>query len=260
MSHDDIYARELEHHEVLYSGEAQRIFRQPAVRALRRHMVGHILQVSQAQPHAEVLSLGCGIGDTELLLGEHVSQILAVDLSPRAIAQARADADAALVRNVDFQAANFFTLDLPERSFDLIIAVFFLHHLPDDDLPRLAQKVARWLRPGGTFWSLDPNRLRLSGFVGQVLVPHRMKKYQTPDEKPLDGTVVRAAFERAGLRVETGLYDFVSSPLAGLLPGAARSYTAARLLDDLLVRIPGVRRFGSNLEVIARLTPPAVRP
>ena len=88
-------ARELEYHERLYSGFAQSHFARPAVRALRAHMVGHILRLTGLGPGARVLSLGCGIGDTELLLAPHVGELVGIDLSPTAIRQARADAERA---------------------------------------------------------------------------------------------------------------------------------------------------------------------
>src|SRR5271165_4445753 len=66
-----VLARELAYHEKLYSGFAQAHFARPAVRALREHMVRRILQATGAGPRSRVLSLGCGIGDTELLQGAH---------------------------------------------------------------------------------------------------------------------------------------------------------------------------------------------
>ena len=66
---DPVRSRELEYHDRLYSGFAQEHFSRPAVRALRQHLVRHILR---AIPTGRVLSLGCGIGDTELLLARQV--------------------------------------------------------------------------------------------------------------------------------------------------------------------------------------------
>ena len=95
--------RELEYHEKLYSGFAQSHFARPAVRALRAHMVRHILTVTGAGTGSRVLSLGCGIGDTELLLAPHVGEVTGIDLSPAAIRQARADARALGIRNARFE-------------------------------------------------------------------------------------------------------------------------------------------------------------
>ena len=68
-----VLERELAYHEKLYSGFAQAHFARPAVRALRAHMVDRILRLTGAGPASKVLSLGCGIGDTELLLAPRVA-------------------------------------------------------------------------------------------------------------------------------------------------------------------------------------------
>ena len=246
---NEVLRRELEYHERLYSGFAQSHFARPAVRALRAHMARRILRLSGAGPRSRVLSLGCGIGDTELLLAPAVGELVGVDLSPAAIRQARVDAEAAGIRNAQFVEG---TLESVGGAFDLIFGIFFLHHLPEAALAELPDQVMRMLAPGGVFYSLDPSRRRLSGMVGRLLIPGLMAKYQSPDEHELDRGETEALFRRAGFACESGYYDFISSPLAGLFPGWALGYRAARVLDDGLVRAPGLRRLGSNFELIAR--------
>ena len=64
-----------------------------------------------------------------------------------------------------------------------------------------------------------------------------------------------ALFSRAGFEVQSGFYDFVSSPLAGLAPDWRIGYALARRLDDVLVRTPLLSQLGSNFEIIARKPP-----
>ncbi len=239
--------RELEYHEKLYSGFAQRHFAKPAVRALRAHMVRRILRVTGAGKSSRVLSLGCGIGDTELLLAPRVASVLGIDLSPAAIRQATADG--APLSNVEFREG---TAESAAGRFDLIIGVFFLHHLPADAQRSTAVRIRDLLAPGGVFYGLDPNRYRLSGAVGNLLFPKLMRKYQTPDERELDPAETLRIFREAGLRCRAGYYDFISSPLAGLFPSWRLGYLAARAADDVLTRIPLLRGLGSNLEIVAR--------
>src|SRR5882757_6288722 len=118
--------REIEYHEKLYSGFAQSHFAKPAVRALREHMVQRILKLTGAGPQSRVLSLGCGIGDTELLLAPHVGEVVGVDLSPAAIKQARADAARLGISNARFEEGTG-----AQGKFEVVIAIFFMHHLPD---------------------------------------------------------------------------------------------------------------------------------
>jgi len=242
--------RELEYHEKLYSGFAQSHFARPAVRALRRHMVDRIRRLTGAGSESRVLSLGCGIGDTELLLAPHVAELTGVDLSPAAIRQARADAGALAIRNARFEEGGIG--GIAGGRYDIVIAVFFLHHLPDDELAALPHRLKDILAPGGVFYSLDPSRHRLSGAVGRLLIPNLMKKYQTADERELEPAATAELFRRAGLDARVEIYDFGSSPLAGLFPGWAAGYRMARAMDDRLLRVPLLRRRGSNFELIVR--------
>jgi len=240
--------RELAYHEKLYSGFAQKHFARPAVRALRRHMVARILTLTGAGLASRVLSLGCGIGDTELLLAAHVGELVGVDLSPAAVRQARADAAKLGVRNARFEEGA-----TADGRYDVVIAVFFLHHLPDAELDELPARLKVMLNPGGIFYSLDPSRDRLSGAVGRRLIPKLMKRYQTEDERELEPVRTAERFRRAGFATNLEMYDFGSSPLAGLFPGWAAGYHGARWLDDVLLQVPVFRRRGSNFEVVARV-------
>jgi SAM-dependent methyltransferase len=244
--------RELAHHEALYAGEAQRIFASPAVRELREHMARRILRVTGAGKSSRLLSLGCGIGDTELLLAPHVASITGIDLSPAAIRQARADASKTGVKNAEFLEASVSEAPLANRHFDVVMGIFFLHHVPDDGLPQMAQRIREWLQPGGVFYGLDPSRYRLSGAVGSLLVPKLMRRYQTPDERELKPSEMVALFRHSGFTAQKSYYDFLSTPLAGLFQSWRNGYRAARLADEVLVRVPLLRALGSNFELIAR--------
>ena len=245
----DALQREIEYHEKLYSGFAQSHFAKPAVRALREHIVGRILKLTGAGKNSRVLSLGCGIGDTELLLAPYVGELVGLDLSPSAIRQARLDAER--VENLHFIEGPLESAQIGAASFDVVIAIFFLHHLPDT-VPELAAQIATILKPGGVFYSLDPSRYRLSGAIGELLIPKLMARYQSPNERQLAPRITAAHFAEAGLHARFEYYDFLSTPLAGLFPGWRFGYRAARGIDEALVRTPVIKRASSNFEVTAR--------
>ena len=236
--------RELAYHEKLYSGFAQQHFAKPAVRAMRAHLVGRILSLTGAGKGSRVLSLGCGIGDTELLLAPHVGEVVGIDLSPTAIRQARADAARLGIVNARFEEGTS-----ASGRYDVVIAIFFLHHLPDAELAALPRQIRAMLTPGGRFYSLDPSRHRLSGVVGRLLIPGLMKRYQTEDERELDPETTGDLFRGAGFDTQVSVYDFGSSPLAGLLPSSAAGYRLARGIDDFLLRGAAFRHRGSNFEI-----------
>jgi SAM-dependent methyltransferase len=247
MADPDILQRELAYHEKLYSGFAQKHFARPAVRLLRCHLVARILHLTGAGKESRVLSLGCGIGDTELLLAPYVKEVVGVDLSPAAIRQARADAERLGITNVRFEQ----TSDI-EGTFDVVMAIFFLHHLSDGDLAELPRQLPRHLAPRGIFYSLDPSRKRLSGALGRIFVPWMMKRYQTPDERELEAEGTCRLFRDAGFDASTEMYDFGSTPLAGLFPGWSWGYGFARQFDDWLLGFNWFRKHGSNFEIIAK--------
>lgn len=253
-----VLERERAYHERLYSGKAQQRFRQAAVREFREHLCGHILRVTGLRQSARVLSVGCGIGDTEIAMAPRVAGITGVDLSPSGIREAREAAVKSGVSNAVFLEGTLESVELAPHSFDLVIAIFFLHHLPDAALAGFPRQAARLLAAGGWFYSLDPSRLRLSGAVGSLLIPWIMKQHQSPDERELDAGLVARRFAAESFACRAGYYDFVSTPLAGLFPGWRGAYRAARLLDDALVRIPLLRRVSSNFEIVAQ-SPPYVQ-
>src|SRR5262249_20885487 len=160
----------------IYSGSAQAHFAEPGTRALRARMARRVRSCLGLGPSSRVLSLGCGIGDTELVLAPHVGEIVGVDLSPKGIEQARADAAKFGIRNARFEVGS---LDADLGRFDAVIAIFLLHHLPDEHLVTLADHVAAALVPYGHFYSLDPNRRRASGWVGRKVIPGKMEQYLT---------------------------------------------------------------------------------
>jgi len=248
MSRDSLQ-REIDYHEKLYSGFAQSHFAKPAVRALREHMVWRILKLTGATTNSRVLSLGCGIGDTEILLAPQVGELTGLDVSPSAIQQARVDG--AGVANLHFVEGTLESARIGPASFDVVIAIFFLHHLPDT-VPALANQIAAMLKPGGVFYSLDPSRYRLSGAIGELLIPKLMARYQSPNERQLAPQATAEYFTTAGLDARFEYYDFLSTPLAGLFPGWRFGYRAMRGVDEALVRIPLLKRVSSNFEVIGR--------
>jgi ubiquinone/menaquinone biosynthesis C-methylase UbiE len=157
----DSHAAELAHHEVLYSGLAQKHFAKAAVRELRRHLVSRILEVTGAGKSSRVPSLGCGIGDTELLLlSTWDSWPVSIFRRPQSGGPARMQPRLGIA-NVEFCGGDVQRIEFGEASLDAAIGIFFLHHVPYSEMPAVIERVYRWLKPGGVFYGLDPNRYRL---------------------------------------------------------------------------------------------------
>ena len=93
---------------------------------------------------SDVLELGCGGGGpaTQRLADRH--RLLGVDLSPKQIERAQER-----VPNATFRCADAGELDLEPASFDAIVSLYMLGHVPRVEQAPLIGSMASWLREGG---------------------------------------------------------------------------------------------------------------
>ena len=110
-----------------------------------------LLDAAQVGPADRVLDVGTGTGVVALMAAARVSpgaRVVGIDISEEMLATARKkaarlpQADRIELRRVDVQS-----LDMPEASFDAVVSLFAVQHLPD---PGAAfAQMHRVLRPGG---------------------------------------------------------------------------------------------------------------
>jgi 2-polyprenyl-3-methyl-5-hydroxy-6-metoxy-1,4-benzoquinol methylase len=92
-----------------------------------------------------VLDLGCGCGvPVARSLTAEGHGVTGVDLSEVQIRRARE-----LVPEGSFICADAVTVDLPVASFDAVVCLYALIHIPLAEQPSLLARITRWLRPGG---------------------------------------------------------------------------------------------------------------
>lgn len=95
--------------------------------------------------HGQILDMGCGCG---IPAARHLTaaghEVTGVDISDVQIQRARQ-----LVPSATFIRADATEIDFPPESFDAVICLYALIHMPLDRQPRLLRDSARWLRPGG---------------------------------------------------------------------------------------------------------------
>ncbi|MFD1544868.1 class I SAM-dependent methyltransferase [Nonomuraea guangzhouensis] len=100
---------------------------------------------SRLPPRASVLDLGCGCGvPVARSLAAAGHGVTGVDLSDVQIERARR-----LVPAATFVRGDATALDLPDASFDAVVCLYTLIHLPLERQPRLIERIAAWLRPSG---------------------------------------------------------------------------------------------------------------
>lgn len=112
-----------------------------------RRMVAHVPRGGR------VLDAGSGGGELVAALATTAGSVLAVDLSPGMIAMAAGRVGA--LPNVSVMVGDVLTADLPSASFDAIVSVAALHHMP---IVEAFAVFDRLLRPGGRLVVVDLRR------------------------------------------------------------------------------------------------------
>lgn len=107
-----------------------------------------LLPLAQLPPDARALDAGCGTGRWSAYLAKHVGSIDAVDASLEALGSA-ANLTAHLP-NVRLSRASLNALPFAPGSFDFVMSLGVLHHIPNTALA--LQGVTDVLKPGG--WGL----------------------------------------------------------------------------------------------------------
>jgi SAM-dependent methyltransferase len=96
-----------------------------------------------------VLDVGCGTGEHALLAAAHGADAVGVDVSPRAIQQARGKAAARGV-TARFEVASALDLGQLAMTFDTVIDSGLFHVFDEEDRTRYVTSLAPMLRSGGS--------------------------------------------------------------------------------------------------------------
>ena len=199
-----------------------------------------------------VLSLGCGDGEFELMLAPFAEEITALDISPPAIDIAKRNAARAGINNVDFQCLPLSELSW-DRQFDAVICLAFLHHVPEEDLSDLLRQAFAHLKPGGFFYSQDPNRNGLLRKIGRLVLRGNYDKYHSPDERELVPSEFTAELGAAGFgSVKIGYIDVTLIPAYFVLTrGPGAPFYLFRALDWIWCHSP-LARWASGFYAFAK--------
>ena len=98
------------------------------VHSKKRHTKYHDFFINRIKKSEQVLDVGCGSGLLAFELGEKVGgEVLAIDLNPENIAQARQRSELA---NVEYRVGDILEY-ADDKPFDVVILSNVLEHLPD---------------------------------------------------------------------------------------------------------------------------------
>ncbi len=104
-------------------------------------------QAELLRPGMRALAVADGEGRNSVWLAERGIEVVATEISPLALAKARALANARGV-SVDFRQADLLEWDWPEAEFELVVAIFIQVFGPEERA-LVFEKTKRALRPGG---------------------------------------------------------------------------------------------------------------
>jgi ubiquinone/menaquinone biosynthesis C-methylase UbiE len=108
-----------------------------------------VQKYTQSKSNLNLLSIGCGTGQRELEFAKHAcfSRIEAIDIAPKAIADAQKTAAELGITNCCFEVRNVYQTHWNTHSFDVVLFHSSLHHFKDID--NLLDRVKQVLKPGG---------------------------------------------------------------------------------------------------------------
>ncbi|HSF29019.1 MAG TPA: methyltransferase domain-containing protein [Candidatus Tectomicrobia bacterium] len=105
------------------------------------------------QPHFDVLDVAAGTGHLSRAIAPHVKRVVALDLTPEMLTQARREVEQQGLMNLAFEQGEAEHLPYPNDAFTLVVTRFSLHHFADPRGP--VQEMVRVCRPGGRVAVID---------------------------------------------------------------------------------------------------------
>ncbi len=160
------------------------------------------LDLAGLKPGESVIEAGCGTGTLTLAAKQRVGpqgQVAGLDVAPDMLAAARLKATKA-GQHIDFRQGRIEQIPFPDGSFDLGLASFMIHHIPDQKNKQQGlNELFRVLKPSGRLFIVDfeppsnPVLRHLAlGLMGDTMVAHTASE-------------LAPMFEKAGFtRIESG--------------------------------------------------------
>lgn len=112
--------------------------------------------LSAATHRTRALDLACGTGDIAFALADRGATVIGLDVTLRMLQLARGKPQAAANNAPRFVAADMLALPIATAAMDVVTTGYGIRNVPSIE-PALTE-IARVLKPGGVFISLDFNR------------------------------------------------------------------------------------------------------
>jgi ubiquinone/menaquinone biosynthesis methyltransferase len=114
-----------------------------------------LIEMLGLKGHERALDLACGTGDITFSIGERLpsGDVIGLDITHKMLTIAESKRVERKAENVSFQRADIMSMPYADATFDCVSCGYALRNVPDVELA-LAE-IARVLKPGGRFLSLD---------------------------------------------------------------------------------------------------------
>ncbi len=164
---------------------AKRALSYPVIFDTYQNMVGSphahrriISEMVRPKANERILDIGCGVGAIVPFLPEDIDYV-GIDLSAPYIAKAQ---------KIYGGRRKFVCTDVSVADADLLgtfdraVAFGMLHHVPDDVADHVAALVARVVKPGGRFFTIDPCYVPGQNAIAKLLIDNDRGQF-VRDEK-----------------------------------------------------------------------------
>jgi len=169
-----------------------------------------ILDLLNLAAGSRVLEIGTGSGHFARAAARAGHRVTAIDVSPAMLQYARARAEAEGLGSIEFRQAGFLTFSGEPATFDAVVSVAVLHHLPDAWKAVALRNIQRLLKPEGLLllgdvvfsWSGDDHAVCFEEFINACpeavragAIGHASKEFSTL------GWIMDGLLERAGFKI-----------------------------------------------------------
>jgi SAM-dependent methyltransferase len=120
--------------------------------------------LSRIPSSPDVLEIGCGAGVEPTPTFATRGTLVGIDISQAQIERARA-----AVPGAEFIHGDVTTAAFDSESFDAVVALYVLTHIPSAELPGLLRRIAEWLRASGVLLATFGATSRHDSFVDDFL-------------------------------------------------------------------------------------------
>lgn len=119
--------------------------REQTPNAVEKHFLDRLFQLSAQSPR--ILDLGSGTGiPIDKYLVEKGAEVTGIDISQKHVIQARKN-----VPQARFILGDFSRIDLAEASFDAVVSIYAIFHIPREEQGALFRKAHGLLKAPGVF-------------------------------------------------------------------------------------------------------------